>query len=70
MMRGFALHPDAYRDLEEIWGYIAADNPDAADRILEEIQQAIGLWYTFLAKGTGVVISPRDRFVFTLCEVS
>jgi len=39
-MSGFALHPDAYRDLEEIWEYIAADNPDTSDRTLEEIQQS------------------------------
>jgi plasmid stabilization system protein ParE len=36
-MPGFALHPAAYTDLDEIWEYIAADNLDAADRILEEI---------------------------------
>lgn len=40
-MSGFVLHPDAYTDLEEIWEYIAADNQDAADRVLEEIYQAI-----------------------------
>ncbi|HEV2399923.1 MAG TPA: type II toxin-antitoxin system RelE/ParE family toxin [Candidatus Sulfotelmatobacter sp.] len=36
-MSEFVLHPDAVKDLEEIWEYIAADNPDAADRIREEI---------------------------------
>jgi plasmid stabilization system protein ParE len=40
-MSGFVLHPQAYRDLEEIWEYIAADNLDAADRIREEIYEAI-----------------------------
>jgi plasmid stabilization system protein ParE len=40
-MSGFVLHPDALADLTEIWGYIAADNPAAADRILEEIHEAI-----------------------------
>jgi plasmid stabilization system protein ParE len=25
-MPGFALHPAAYTDLDEIWEYIAADN--------------------------------------------
>lgn len=40
-MSGFALHPEALADLEEIWQFIAADNPDAADRVLEEIYEAI-----------------------------
>jgi plasmid stabilization system protein ParE len=40
-MSGFVLHPDAYTDLEEIWEYIAADSLDAADRIREEIFEAI-----------------------------
>jgi hypothetical protein len=29
-MSGFVLHPDALTDLNEIWEYIAADNPGAA----------------------------------------
>jgi len=40
-MSGFVLHPDALTDLTEIWEFIAADNPGAADRVLEEIQEAI-----------------------------
>ena len=40
-MSGFVLHPDALTDLTEIWEYIAADNPSAADRVLAEIQEAI-----------------------------
>jgi plasmid stabilization system protein ParE len=36
-MSGFVLHPEALTDLGEIWEYIAADNPKAADRVLEEI---------------------------------
>ena len=31
-MSGFVLHPDALTDLNEIWEYIAADNPGAAGR--------------------------------------
>jgi plasmid stabilization system protein ParE len=40
-MSAFVLHPGALADLSEIWEYIAADNPVAADRVLEEIQEAI-----------------------------
>jgi toxin ParE1/3/4 len=40
-MSGFVLHPEALADLDEIWEFIAADNPPAADRVLEEIYEAI-----------------------------
>ncbi len=40
-MNGFVLHPDALADLTEIWEYIAADNPSAADRVIDEIAEAI-----------------------------
>jgi plasmid stabilization system protein ParE len=40
-MSGFALHPEALKDLEEIWEFIAADNSSAADCVLEEIFEAI-----------------------------
>jgi plasmid stabilization system protein ParE len=40
-MSKFVLHPEAYADLTEIWEYIAADNLDAADRVLDEIHEAI-----------------------------
>ena len=40
-MSGFVLHPEALTDLDEIWEYIAADNPGAADGVLEEIYEAI-----------------------------
>ena len=29
-MSGFVLHPEAHKDLEEIWEHIAADNLEAA----------------------------------------
>ena len=40
-MSDFVFHPDASKDLEEIWEYIAADNLDAADSVREEIYDAI-----------------------------
>jgi plasmid stabilization system protein ParE len=52
-MSGFVLHPEAYADLEEIWEYIAADNLDAADRVREEIYQAIRSLVAFPHQGHG-----------------
>ena len=40
-MSGFVLHPAAFRDINEIWEFIAADNFDAADRILDELRESI-----------------------------
>jgi plasmid stabilization system protein ParE len=40
-MSDFVFHPDALKDLEEIWEYIAADNLDAADQVREEIYDSI-----------------------------
>lgn len=42
-MSAYSFHPDAFADLNEIWEFIAQDNPDAADRVLEEIQSAINM---------------------------
>jgi len=32
--------PEAENDLDEIWWYIAQDNPDCADKLLDEIEEA------------------------------
>jgi plasmid stabilization system protein ParE len=40
-MSEFIFHPEAVKDLEEIWDYIAADNLEAADRTLDEIYDTI-----------------------------
>ncbi len=39
--QNYELHPKAYEDIDEIRSYIAADNADAADRIVIEIFSAI-----------------------------
>ena len=33
-MSGYALHPEAYADLDDIRELHCADNPDAADRVI------------------------------------
>jgi plasmid stabilization system protein ParE len=35
------LSQEALSDLDEIWLYIAADSPTAADRVIDEIYEAI-----------------------------
>ena len=40
-MTGYILHLEAYADIDEIWEFIAQDNLDAADRIRDEIFEAI-----------------------------
>ena len=39
-MSGFAFHPRARHDLDDIWNFIRADNIDAADRIVGDILDA------------------------------
>jgi plasmid stabilization system protein ParE len=40
-MSGYAFHPAAFADLDEIWEYIAQDNVDAADRVLADIRSTL-----------------------------
>ena len=40
-MSGYALHPEAYLDIDEIAVYIGEDNPEAAHRVVDEIYNAI-----------------------------
>ncbi|MEQ1948340.1 MAG: type II toxin-antitoxin system RelE/ParE family toxin [Bryobacteraceae bacterium] len=46
------LHPEAVADLGDIWDYIAADNIDAADAFLAEIERAILLIGEFPKMGS------------------
>jgi plasmid stabilization system protein ParE len=43
MSGGYALHPEAFSDLDDIRDYIAQQNPDAADRVITEIDTIRGL---------------------------
>ena len=42
-MKGYELSPEAVADLQEIWIYIAKDNPAAADKLEDDIYQACEL---------------------------
>lgn len=48
---GFALHSEAARDINDIWEFIAWDNPYAAGRVREEIWSAIRGLVAFPYKG-------------------
>jgi plasmid stabilization system protein ParE len=47
----YAFHPEARADLDEIWEFIAADNLDAADRVIAEILSAISAAVPFPSQG-------------------
>jgi toxin ParE1/3/4 len=47
----YALHPEAFADLDEIREYIAEDNPDAADRVISEIFDGIRALVSFPDQG-------------------
>jgi toxin ParE1/3/4 len=40
-MIGYTFHPEAEADMDDIWEYIAADNPAAADRVTAEFEEAL-----------------------------
>ena len=50
-MTDHALHPEAHDDLDDIRGYIAQHNPDAADRAITEIFDAIRALVPFPYQG-------------------
>jgi plasmid stabilization system protein ParE len=50
-MSPFRLHPDVVSDLEEIWDYIAEDNPDAADRAVADIFESLQTLVRFPHQG-------------------
>ena len=46
-MTGYEFHPEARKDLDEIWEYIHWDSTDAADRLIGEVLSAIRGVVTF-----------------------
>ncbi len=55
-MSGYALHPDAFADLDEIWEYIAQDNIDAADRVSQTSTPSFARWRPHRTLDTDVPI--------------
>lgn len=64
-MKRFVLTPSAKRDVNDIWDYIADDNIDAADRVLDALYSAM----VKLAKTPGIghwreeLADKRHRFL-------
>jgi plasmid stabilization system protein ParE len=52
----YILSPEAFEDLQNIWSFIAADNPKAADRVENELFKA----FEELAKWPGKGHTRRD----------
>ena len=50
-MTGFDFHPEALADLDEIWDFIAVDNLEAADRVVEDILAAVRALVPFPGQG-------------------
>lgn len=50
-MTGYDFHPEARTDLDEIWDYIAEENPDAADRVIGDILAAVRTLLPFPYQG-------------------
>lgn len=50
-MISYALHPEAYIDIDEIGEHIAEDSPEAADRVVTEIFDSIRALIPFPHQG-------------------
>ncbi len=55
-MTRYVIAPEAERDIEGIWDYIATDNPTAADRLLDIFHEKMELAIDFPGMG-----KPRAR---------
>ena len=50
-MKEYDFHPEAEIDLDAIWEYIAEDNPNAADRVIDQIEATIEALVPFPHQG-------------------
>lgn len=60
------LLPVAYADLDEIFDYIMADNPQAAAMMLDKIMQALRRLKNFPHSGAPLLDRPFQRFNFRM----
>jgi antitoxin ParD1/3/4 len=59
-MSGYVLGRDAEHDLDDLWGYIAADSVDAADRLTATLFDA----FEALARNPGMSHKRKDLTQF------
>jgi plasmid stabilization system protein ParE len=52
-MNDHAFHPEADRDIDAIWEFIATDDLEAADKVIEDILARIESLAHFRTKDTG-----------------
>ncbi len=50
-MSRYAFHPEAFKDLNEIWEFIAENNIDAADAVIGDIFDAVRALVAFPNQG-------------------
>ena len=50
-MTGYDFHPEVENDFAEIWDFIAADSPGAADKVIADILESIGALVPFPQQG-------------------
>ena len=66
----YALHPEAFDDIDEIREYIAEGSPDAADRMVTEIFDSIRALVPFPQQGYRRPTSHRARFGSNWCAIT
>jgi len=69
-MSGYAFHPEAVTDLDEIWNYIAERSPDAADRVISDILAAVRALVQLPHKDTIAPTLPRVLCDSGLCGIT
>ena len=75
MTKGYEFHPKAEDDFTGIWDFIAADSPDAADRVTGEIVSKIDGLVKFPYQGHSrsdltsrpIALCPYLRLLNRLC---
>jgi plasmid stabilization system protein ParE len=68
-MTGYALHPEAFVDIDEIAAYIGQDSPDAAHRVVDDIYPPFRKPCPFPISDTVVQILPAAHCVSFECGI-
>ena len=69
-MSGYALHPEPFADLEEIWEFIAQDDIESADGVISDIFDAIRSLVNFPRQGTAAPTSHLSLCVSSECAIT